>query len=134
MCPNWGDHEDRRETQGLGTLIYFGMNGFIATNVFFFIWHREVYLNPSGRSTSQMMLPTVYYHTKLNCKTVVSSNNKTQLLCIHMLPKSSILSTSTLRLLDQVLTSIGKHAIENWYLHSWQFNKGRMANLVQFID
>ena len=35
ICPNWGDHEDRRETQGLGTIIYGRMNGFIATNVFF---------------------------------------------------------------------------------------------------
>ena len=66
MCPNWGDHEDRRETQGLGTIICFGMNGFIATNIFF-IWHREVSLNPSGRSTNQMMLPNriLSYQAKL---------------------------------------------------------------------
>ena len=69
MCPNWGDHEDRRETQGFGTIICFGMNGFIATNIFF-IWHREVSLNPSGRSTNQMMLPNrilSYQATLQNC-------------------------------------------------------------------
>ena len=69
MFPNWGDHEDRRESQGLGTIIYFAFNGFIATNIFF-IWHRKVSLNPSGRSTNQMMLPNriLSYQAKLqNC-------------------------------------------------------------------
>ena len=66
MCPNWGDHEDRRETQGLGTIIYFGMNGFIATNIFFM----EVSLNPHDISTNQMMLPNrilSYQATLQNC-------------------------------------------------------------------
>ena len=77
MFPNWGDHEDRRETQGLGNITYGRMNGFIATNVCFFIWHRQVSLNPSGRSTNQMMLPNrmLSYQAKLqNCHEFIHSN------------------------------------------------------------
>ena len=116
--------------------------------MFFFIWHRQVSLNPSGRSTNQMMLPNrmLSYQAKLqNCHEFILSNlisdsefsinskfygrvskkqkaenwssiddgqgrKSPQLLCIHMLPKSSIQSISTLGLLDQVLTLIGKYA------------------------
>ena len=77
MCPNWGDHEDRRETQGLGTIINGGMNALIATNVCFFIWHRQISLKPSRRSTNQMMVPNrmLSYQAKLqNCHEFIHSN------------------------------------------------------------